>query len=135
MASRMPVLSNDWAVYQFFNTPYDPVSAAYWSEPQPAPQREEPTRQPKMNTVEIKCLMCCEGCKKSVKRALGNMMGVSSFKVSTESSKVTVCGEALRAEDVLKVIQKASKKKTELWPEKRFFVDKRSATAANSRLD
>lgn len=71
-------------------------------------------KKQRLQTVELKVRMDCDGCELKVKKALSSMKGVQSVDINRKQQKVTVVGYV----EPGKVLKKAQStgKKAEIWP-------------------
>lgn len=69
----------------------------------------------KLQTVEIKIKIDCEGCERKVRRSVEGMKGVTSIEVSPKQNKLTVVGYVNPDKVVARVAHRTGKK-AELWP-------------------
>ncbi|KAG1334529.1 heavy metal-associated isoprenylated plant protein 23 [Cocos nucifera] len=71
-------------------------------------------KKKRLQTVELKVRMDCDGCELKVKKAVSSMKGVQSVDINRKQQKVTVVGY-VEPNKVLKKAQSTGKK-AEIWP-------------------
>ncbi|KAJ0960151.1 hypothetical protein J5N97_002070 [Dioscorea zingiberensis] len=90
----------------------------------------EATEPLKYQTWVLKVFIHCEGCKRTVKKALQSIDGVYKTNVDLQHHKVTVIGNVL-AETLIKKLLKTGKH-AELWPEKNNSIPKKNKSEEES---
>eukprot|EP00246_Nothoceros_aenigmaticus_P000137 TRINITY_DN1018_c0_g4_i1.p1 TRINITY_DN1018_c0_g4~~TRINITY_DN1018_c0_g4_i1.p1 ORF type:complete len:188 (-),score=69.78 TRINITY_DN1018_c0_g4_i1:271-834(-) len=85
---------------------------------------EKPKDPPPPKTVELKVVVCCEGCDKKVRRVVTNLAGVDAIKYEWPKRKITITSETVKAEDVLKRCNKG-KTRVQMWPEEKKPEEKK----------
>ncbi|KAL8041117.1 hypothetical protein ABFS82_10G143400 [Erythranthe guttata] len=83
-----------------------------------------------LSIVELLVRMDCEGCEKTIRRAISKLEGVDSLDIDMEKQKVTVRGYVDKR-SVLKMVRRSGKT-AEFWP---FPYDSEYYSYASRYLD